>query len=248
MKILPPETSPPDRPIQRHHEPTTSAGRRGYQSYRDCLRWEFGFSCIFCLLHEADLAVYGVEGLGVTGVEHFVPVSLDAGAVNDYENCFYTCRLCNGARNRAPVVRRQRRLLNPCKDTWAGHFESVNDQLVPKTGDRDAEYTAETYDFRDPRKSRLRRLRRELLSACLDLLQDGPARVEILIELSEKHNDVEILHAARDLQRCIQFAASEVRQYAAIPVDAPQGCGCGAQDTLSLPEWLVEQTIEAPFG
>lgn len=247
MKILPPETSPPDHPIQRRHEPTFSAGRRGYQSYRDCLRWEFGFSCIFCLLHEADLAVYGVEGLGIMGVEHFVPVSLDADAVNDYENCFYACRLCNGARASVPVTDGQHRLLNACMDSLAEHFEAANDQLLPKSDDRDAIHTASTYDLNDPRKSRLRKLRREMLSECLDLLQDGPTRVKILIGLSEKHNDVDILDAARDLQRCIQIAATEVLKYAAIPVDAPQGCRCEEQENTALPEWLDQQTIEASF-
>ncbi len=225
-----------------------SAGRRGYQTYRDCLRWEFGFTCIFCLLHEADLAVYGVEGLGVMGVEHFNPVSLDAGALNDYENCFYACRLCNGARTTAPVASGHRRLLNPCTDAWSGYFEAGNDRLVPKSDDQNAEYTAKTYDVNDPRKMRLRKLRREMLSECLDLLQEGPPRVEILIGLSEKHSDMEILEAARDLQRCIEIAAREVRTYAATPVDAPQSCRCEEQDAPVLPEWLDQQTIEASFS
>ena len=244
MKILPPRIHPPEQPIERHHQPKMSGGRRGYRTYRDCLRWEFGFLCSFCLLHETDLAVYGVEGLGVMGVEHFLPISLDPDAANEYENCFYACRLCNGGRGAAPVAGRAHRLLNPCSDAWGEHFEAAGDQLVPKQGDRDAEYTARTYDLNDPRKMRLRKLRRELLSECLDLLVEGPRQVETLIGLSESRNDVEILKAAQDLQRCIQLAAREARRYAAIPVDAPQGCRCGRRDDPALPEWLDRQTID----
>ncbi len=83
MRILPESTKPSSRRIERRHGPEERTGRRGYRQYRDCLGWEFGFSCAFCLLHEADVISYGVEGFGVMGVEHFTPVSSDAEAVND---------------------------------------------------------------------------------------------------------------------------------------------------------------------
>ncbi len=130
MKILPKSTEPPDRKVRRRHNPEARTGRRGYRSYRDCLRWEFGFSCGFCLLHEADLAAHGAEGLGIMGVEHFVPVAAATEAINDYANCFYACRLCNGARSNVPVSLLGKRLLNPCDDVWAEHFEADGDRLL----------------------------------------------------------------------------------------------------------------------
>jgi hypothetical protein len=47
MKILPPATQPPRQPTIRRHEPKPAQGEEGYQAYRPCLRWEFGFTCAF---------------------------------------------------------------------------------------------------------------------------------------------------------------------------------------------------------
>ncbi len=61
MRTLPRQTQPPATPIERRHAP--APGR--YDSFRPCLRWDFGFTCAFCLLHEADLAEHGTEGTGL---------------------------------------------------------------------------------------------------------------------------------------------------------------------------------------
>jgi hypothetical protein len=57
-KILPPVTQPWPQVIVRQHKPPEAK----YKTYRACLRWEFGFSCAFCLLHETDLMPCGAEG------------------------------------------------------------------------------------------------------------------------------------------------------------------------------------------
>lgn len=121
-------------------------------------------------------------------------------------------------------------------------------RLVARSGNRDAEYTEQTYDFNDPRKVRARRLRRDLISEYLELLDEGPRRVEILIELSEKYDDVEILVAAQSLRRCVRIAAREIESYSAVPFDAPDRCQCAASDDLALPSWLDEQTLEVEPG
>lgn len=244
MKVLPESTQPATQRIERRHHPRARTGRRGYQSYRACLRWEFGFSCAFCLLHEADMAPLGVEGLGVMGVEHFIAVSADAESLNVYDNCFLACRLCNGARSTALASVSGKHLLNPCNNAWADHFEVDGDRLSARSGDRDAEYTEQTYDFNDPRKVRARRLRRELLSEYLKLVTEGPRRIEILIGLSQKYDDVEILSAAQHLQTCVRIAVKELRAYSAVPADAPDRCQCGLTDDLDLPTWLGRQTRE----
>lgn len=64
MKILPPTTQPPLQAIERRHRPKKS---RRWSDYRACLRWDFAFTCGFCLLHEVDLfGSEGGEGLGGT--------------------------------------------------------------------------------------------------------------------------------------------------------------------------------------
>src|SRR5437879_2619929 len=99
--MLPPQTHPPNEPIRRRHSPP----RLAYEEYRSCLRWEFGFTCAFCLLHEADFVEEGARGTGLMWIEHHVAQSADPALVDTYENCFYACRYCNGARRIAPVVR-----------------------------------------------------------------------------------------------------------------------------------------------
>src|SRR5262245_33908467 len=115
--ILPPRTAPAAAALDRRHTPKPGAYRR----YRSCLRWEFGFSCAFCLTHESDLLAHGAEGWGLTGVEHLHAQSNNPTGeqVDDYRNCYYACRLCNGSKGDQPIVDALgRRLLDPCDDAW----------------------------------------------------------------------------------------------------------------------------------
>ena len=67
MRALPPTTLPASEPIARRHAPDGA-----WASFRACLRWEFGFTCAFCLLHEADFLEHGAEGSGLFATEHHV--------------------------------------------------------------------------------------------------------------------------------------------------------------------------------
>ena len=50
IQILAPTTPPPASPRRQRHAPR-SAGH--YREYRACLRWDAGFTCCFCLVHES---------------------------------------------------------------------------------------------------------------------------------------------------------------------------------------------------
>ena len=116
MRHLPPRTRLPASLIERRHAPRPGA----YPLYRSCLRWEFAFSCAFCWVHESDLIEHGVEGLGLTAIEHHRTRSAYPELTNDYHNCFYACRLCNTARGDSPDVSAVggHRLLDPCTVAW----------------------------------------------------------------------------------------------------------------------------------
>ncbi len=241
MIILPPSTKPPREPFETRHAPSPAKGENGYRAYRACLRWDFGFSCPFCLLHEADFAWQGAEGLGIFWVEHHYPVSTHPDETNRYENCLYSCKLCNRARSDTPVTdARGRRLLNPRIHAWVDHFELALDELRPKEGDADAEYTFRTYDIGDQRKIELRQLRRKILEECYAVLERGPQMMERLVE----KGDAESLRAAEALRECVRPAEMIVKRYAAIPTDADHSCRCGRTDHHSLPAALRSQCRE----
>jgi hypothetical protein len=247
MRILPLQTPPPSRRIERRHTPGVTTGRHGYQNYRPCLRWEFGFTCAFCLLHEADLFEHGAQGSGLTSIEHRVPASTSENEINRYDNCFYSCRFCNGARSNAPLVDAAgSKLLDPCSVAWADHFVLTDeDRLAPLSGD--ASYTEATYDLNEPRKTRLRRMRRERIQELMELLVEGPRQVKALLDLSQRALSMEeareLLRAAELLRGCVLRASMDLPRYTVIPKDSDATCRCGRSDHHTLPAWLDERTL-----
>ena len=244
MKTLPPVTRPPLNRVKRRHSPRKVTGKHGYRVYRPCLRWDFGFSCAFCLLHESDFVAHGAERLGLTWIEHIQLISTDPDHSNDYTNCFYSCRLCNRKRSAIPIVSEHgERLLNPCQYVWADYFEAQGDRLQPRSGDMNAQYTYETYGFDDKLKVEMRKARREALTICRALFDDGFSKIQRLIDLG----DPESLEAAQELGKCIRLAASALERYAAVPKDAGNKCRCQTVQHHALPEWLSDQTFAVPI-
>jgi hypothetical protein len=181
MNVLPPRTTPSQIPIPRRHSPSGA-----YTGFRACLRWEFGFTCAFCLVHESDLIAHGIERSGLTGIEHQRRQETDPALINSYENCFYACRFCNGARGTKSYQRKTMRLLNPCETAWGARFALDGDDLRPRIDDADAGYTAVTYDVNDPRRIVLRRNRAETMTNALQVLSEVPLQIEDLLSLAER--------------------------------------------------------------
>ena len=78
----------PARARERSHAP------RGYVSvhgYRDWLRDEFEFRCVYCLLRECWVP-------GGFHLDHFKPVSVLPESGLNYENLLYACATCNAAK------------------------------------------------------------------------------------------------------------------------------------------------------
>jgi hypothetical protein len=248
MRILPPRTFPPRDKIERRHAPAPAPGRYGYRTYRSCLRWEFGFTCAFCLLHEADLTGHGVEGTGLMGIEHFLPISKAQERANEYSNCFYACRFCNGARSDASATdAKGRKLLNPCDQAWGAHFHlSHDDRLLPRPGDADAAYTEFVYDLNDLRKIEIRRWRRERLEELLKVLREAPTSAQELLDLcsvAPAQQAELLLRMAQRLWKEARQAMRDLRRFVAIPRDAGATCRCRRVDRY-LPMYLTDQTIE----
>lgn len=83
-------------PVSAHVRRHGPDGYLDYASYRDWLRDEFFFRCVFCLHREQW---YGRSG--TFDIEHFVPVAIDESGKCEYTNLLYACRSCNVAKRDA---------------------------------------------------------------------------------------------------------------------------------------------------
>lgn len=232
MKILNSRTEPFDAPLSRRHRPTKATGKNGYRKYRGCLRWEFGFTCPFCLLHEADLVRGGAERSGVVTIEHRLPQKSRPASANVYSNCLLCCKYCNRARSIAPIAAAGECLLDPTKVAWSVHFDVRSDRLLEKAGDVDAKYTQQSYKLNDPIKMEKRLQRRQLLSDFLPFVKKGPAELAMLVKIAGEIAQFDAARAAklvettRRMRKTLRAAVREVRRFSIVPVDAPKKCRC----------------------
>ncbi|WP_437672241.1 HNH endonuclease [Sorangium sp. So ce131] len=243
-------TRPPATPFFRSHDPAAAERQRGYQAFRPCLRWEFGFTCALCMLHEADLAEHGINSTGLTTVEHIVPQSKDVTHANTYANCLYACRWCNRSRSTKPLHDASgNALLNPTTCAWADHFEAQDDTLVPKTGS--GKYTEVVYSINDPFKVRMRATRRELIERCRKLVLEGPSDIEKLLQLLQrlvsrnelKDAEAETMRSTiKRLMADVARARQALERYRGVPVGADTVCRCRIE--LTMPPQVAEQLID----
>ena len=81
----------PAQPHVRRHGP---AGYSDYESYRDWLRDEFLFRCVYCL-HREQWPSRGTA----FHIDHFIPVASSASGICEYTNLLYACAACNEAKS-----------------------------------------------------------------------------------------------------------------------------------------------------
>jgi hypothetical protein len=90
LASLPAPFAYPSKPHVRRHGPQ---GYSQYRQYRNWLRDEFAFRCIYCLRRETWLT---------TGrdyqIDHFLPKSEHPDVERDYDNLVYACSECNGTK------------------------------------------------------------------------------------------------------------------------------------------------------
>jgi HNH endonuclease len=83
----------PTEPHIRRHGPD---GYNDYESYRDWVRDEFMFRCVYCR-HREQWYDRGTT----LNIEHFVPVVVDSSGKLEYTNLLYACATCNNAKRGA---------------------------------------------------------------------------------------------------------------------------------------------------
>lgn len=84
----------PKAPLTRRHGPVY---KNSWESYRDWLRDEFEFRCVYCLRRERWIGRFANFD-----IDHIVPRA-NGGAALDYGNLAYACHRCNLAKSDEPV-------------------------------------------------------------------------------------------------------------------------------------------------
>lgn len=83
-----------DYPTQKHVRRHGPSGYSHYDSYREWLRDEFHFRCVFCLKREQwDLLHASFH------IDHIVPQSIDPNRACEYDNLLYVCASCNSIKS-----------------------------------------------------------------------------------------------------------------------------------------------------
>jgi hypothetical protein len=85
-EILMPFTYPMTPHVRRHGP----HGYKTYESYREWLRDEFSFRCVYCLARELWF-----NFRGIWDIDHVIPQAVDPSLTTVYENLVYSCRSCN---------------------------------------------------------------------------------------------------------------------------------------------------------
>lgn len=105
----------PDEPHSRRHGPVYTS----YKTYKDWLRDEYVFRCVFCLRREVWL-----DGHNSFSVEHLKPYDLAPELDCVYTNLVYSCIRCNSFKQTKWPI------LNPDRNAYASHFRVRDDGTI----------------------------------------------------------------------------------------------------------------------
>lgn len=246
MNLLPDVTALPVEPLPRTHAPPKTK----YENYRNCCRWDFGFTCSLCFLHESDFIECGAEGAGLIWIEHHELKSEDESQRDVYGNCILSCRFCNNNRSTRPLTDPETggELLDPTSATWAAYFFLDNELVMRPLFDlnEDADYTSRAYLLDDSRKTKLRHNRRRRLAAFKAAEDDCVSRLPRLLVLAEQTTDPTdsqlLVETAERMVTTYREALTEIIRYEMIPEDKPERCRCDVAG--ALPPWLSGQSQE----
>lgn len=156
-------------------------GPQGYASpvqYRDWLRDEFDFRCVYCLEREQ-----WVHRTGHFHTEHFQPVAQRPDLSVQYDNLVYACHVCNAMKRDQTVPDPLRVLLNDVVQV------QPNGTLVAQT--KEAAKLLEMLHLNSPESRRRRRLMMRVIRLAADY---DPALLQELLGFPESLPDLSRMH------------------------------------------------------
>ena len=83
-----------DYPTQKHVRRHGPVGYSDYESFREWLRDEFSYRCVFCLQREQ-----WCRRQAVFHIDHFVPQVINPNLACEYDNLLYVCAACNSIKS-----------------------------------------------------------------------------------------------------------------------------------------------------
>ena len=132
----------PDSSHSRRHGPS---GYQNYETYRDWLRDEFLFRCVYCLKREQWGTLKGSYA-----IDHFLPQAIRPDLKRDYNNLLYACASCNAAKGDEIVP-------DPCDCMLKGHVILYEDGTIEAT-EAEAQKLIRKLGLDDPEYREFRRL------------------------------------------------------------------------------------------
>jgi hypothetical protein len=165
----------PAHPHRRRHGP------QGYASavqFREWLRDEFAFRCVYCLEREQ-----WVHRTGHFHAEHFQPVALRPDLDLEYDNLVYACHVCN-------AIKQDRAVPNPLRVLLDGEVNvQPNGTLIART--KEAAKLIDLLHLNSFESRRRRRMVMRVIRLAADhdaaLLQDMLGFPDDLPDLSRLH-------------------------------------------------------------
>ena len=94
-----------------------------YQPYKDWLRDEFEFRCVYCLTRER----WSHDGHNSFSIDHVKPKSRFGQLTTVYDNLVYCCIRCNTLKSAKAG------LPDPCEDSFARHLKHRSGSFIPMT-------------------------------------------------------------------------------------------------------------------
>lgn len=239
MRIIKATIKPYSELLVRKHSPTGMS----YSDYKNCLRWDFGFICPYCLRHESDLAEFGAGKANAIWLEHHQRQQERPDLINDYDNLLFCCRECNQNRARAPQEKDGAVLLRPDRTKWSTVFTISGTTIVPVDGSESSQYTHSTYKPNRPVKQRSRELRRGVVEKGLEILKNGPELLRLLRSAARKNPEKrrEFMFQVNFHRQHLVDQWDNLKRYKAVPIDAPSTCHCAAQAEV-IPELTENST------
>ena len=152
----------PVKPHVRKHGP---AGYKHWGDYRDWLRDEFDFRCVFCLRREV-----WDEQRAIFEVEHLIPRKYAPDRALDYENLVYACGSCNSAKSARLVP-------DPCVHAY-GKLVEVNVHGEIRALNADGQRLIRAVRLDDPKATRFRAKQIAILRV---LKKHEPARYHAML-------------------------------------------------------------------